>query len=43
MRPILALLLLATALGLTACGKRGDPSPPGPTDQITYPRPYPAR
>ena len=43
MRPILALLLLVSALGLAACGKRGDPSPPGPGDQITYPRPYPSR
>ena len=39
MRP--ALLLLALALALGACGKKGPPSPPGPTDKIIYPRGYP--
>ena len=37
-----ALLLLVAATLLAACGKRGAPSPPGPPDQITYPRSYPA-
>ncbi len=40
MRP-LALTLLA-ALALAACGRVGPPRPPGPVDQITYPRGYPA-
>ncbi len=42
-----ALLLLMTATLMTAtllagCGKKGAPSPPGPPDQIIYPRTYPA-
>ena len=40
MRIALALAL-ALLLGLAACGKRGSPEPPGPADQITYPRVYP--
>ena len=28
-------------LMLAACGKKGPPSPPGPPDQITFPRTYP--
>lgn len=34
-------LMLAVLLGLAACGKRGSPEPPGPADQVTYPRVYP--
>ena len=37
----LGLTLLA-ALALAACGRVGPPRPPGPPDQITYPRAYPA-
>lgn len=40
MRVILALLLL---LPLTACGKKGPPTPEGPADKVTYPRVYPSR
>jgi predicted small lipoprotein YifL len=36
-------LLLAAALALTACGKRGPPAPVGPADQITYPKLYPSQ
>ncbi len=36
MRP--ALLALALVLPLAACGKKGPPSPPGPPDQILYPK-----
>ncbi len=39
MRVLLAMLLV---LAITACGKRGPPVAPGPADQVTYPRPYPA-
>jgi predicted small lipoprotein YifL len=37
---VLALALCAT---LSACGKEGAPSPPGPADQIIYPKVYPTR
>jgi predicted small lipoprotein YifL len=39
-----AALLAAAMLGvllLAACGKKGAPDPPGPANQITYPRVYP--
>ena len=39
-RLILAALMLLT---VCACGKRGNPVPPGPNDQLTYPRTYPTR
>ncbi len=39
---IVAVLLLVATMGLTGCGKRGAPSPPGPPSQMTYPRVYPA-
>ncbi len=36
--------MLALALALLAgCGKKGAPSPPGPPDQIIYPKIYPTR
>lgn len=36
------LLAVALAgLSLAACGKRGDPIPPGPEEAITFPRTYP--
>jgi len=34
---------MALVLSVAACGKRGPPQPPGPPDQLTYPRTYPAR
>lgn len=40
MRTVALLLLVAAALA--GCGKKGAPSPPGPPDQVTYPRSYPA-
>ncbi len=37
-----ALLLIAALLPLlAACGKRGAPSPPGPANEVTYPKTYP--
>jgi predicted small lipoprotein YifL len=36
---VLAVLLLA--LALSACGKKGPPQPPGPPEDIIYPRSYP--
>ena len=38
MRPACVLVALAVAVALAACGKKGPPSPPGPPDQITYPK-----
>lgn len=38
-----ALGLVALALLLGACGKVGPVRPPGPADQVTYPRQYPNR
>jgi hypothetical protein len=40
MKPLALTLMGARALA--ACGRVGPPRPPGPTDQITYPRQYPA-
>ena len=36
-------LVLALALSVAACGKRGPPQPAGPPDQVIYPRVYPTR
>jgi len=36
-----SLLLIALAVALAACGKKGPPSPPGPPDQIIFPKAYP--
>jgi predicted small lipoprotein YifL len=41
MRAALILAVLLVPLMLAACGKKGPPSPPGPPDQITWPRNYP--
>ncbi|WP_270934223.1 hypothetical protein [Falsiroseomonas oryzae] len=37
------LALGALALLLAACGRVGDIRPPGPPDQVTFPRTYPSR
>lgn len=34
-------VVLAGVLLLSACGKKGPPEPPGPSDKITWPRSYP--
>jgi predicted small lipoprotein YifL len=38
-----ALLLLVASLMLVACGKKGPPDPPGPPNEINYPKAYPTR
>jgi hypothetical protein len=40
-RLVLALLLVAATL--SACGRSGSIRPPGPPDQVTFPRAYPSR
>jgi predicted small lipoprotein YifL len=37
-----AILLVAAALLLCGCGRKGPTSPPGPPADVTYPRAYPA-
>ncbi len=41
-RALLLAALLVVPLALSACGKKASPTPPGPANEITYPRPYPA-
>ena len=41
MRRTALVAALAALMMLAACGKKGPPVPPGPQDQITYPRSYP--
>jgi hypothetical protein len=41
MRRLLLAALLFSVFALAGCGKKGPPSPPGPPDQIIYPRGYP--
>jgi predicted small lipoprotein YifL len=41
-RLLAVALACALLLGLAACGRKGGPLPPGPPDQVTYPRTYPA-
>ena len=43
MRAVLLALAAGTLLVVAACGKRGPPSPPGPPEEIIYPRTYPTR
>jgi predicted small lipoprotein YifL len=37
------IVVLAAGLLLAACGKKGPPDPPGPPDQVIYPKAYPSR
>jgi predicted small lipoprotein YifL len=37
-----ALFLIALTL-LAACGKKGSPVPPGPANEIVFPKQYPSR
>ncbi len=43
-RAVLLVLALATLAGsLAACGRPGPIRPPGPPEEIIYPRTYPTR
>jgi predicted small lipoprotein YifL len=42
MKCLLLALALVTALGLTGCGRRGAPQPPGPAADVIYPHDYPS-
>ncbi len=37
------MAVLLALLALSACGKRGNPSAPGPASEVTYPRIYPTK
>lgn len=41
-RALALVFAAALLLSMSGCGKKGAPSPPGPADQVTYPRTYPA-
>jgi predicted small lipoprotein YifL len=43
MRAAVTVALVLGVLMLVACGKKGPPTPPGPPDEITWPRAYPTR
>lgn len=42
-KAFLLLLVLALPAALAGCGKKGSPAPPGPANEIIYPRQYPSR
>ncbi len=42
-RKLLTALALIGLLALSACGKKGSPTPAGPAQDVTYPRSYPAK
>lgn len=37
------LILLFACAALTACGRTGAPSPPGPAGAVVYPHQYPSQ
>ena len=37
------VLVLMLGVALAACGKRGPPAPPGPPEDIIFPKVYPSR
>jgi predicted small lipoprotein YifL len=43
MRAVLIVAVLLGSVMLTACGKKGAPDPPGPPNEVIWPRAYPTR
>ena len=43
MAPLWIAIAFLGLLTLSACGKKGPPTPAGPADEISYPRTYPAK
>jgi predicted small lipoprotein YifL len=37
------ILLLVLALTCAACGRKAPPAPPGPANDVTYPKIYPGQ
>ena len=40
---LMKVTVLIVLVLLASCGKKGSPNPPGPANEITYPRTYPSR
>ncbi len=38
---LIVLAALTLSLPLSSCGRKGAPHPPGPSDQVIYPKSYP--
>jgi hypothetical protein len=41
MKPVAFVAALMACTLLASCGKKGPPDPPGPPNEITWPRTYP--
>ena len=42
-RVVCAGLAVVALLLVAGCGKKGGPNPPGPANEVTFPRTYPSR
>ena len=41
--PATIAVTIVVLLALAACGKKGSPVPPGPSNEIVFPKTYPSR